>query len=31
MVTRMLRECGMYLGEPADLMTARPDDNREGY
>lgn len=31
MVTRMLRDCGMYLGEERDLMSADAEDNREGY
>lgn len=31
MVTRMLHDCGMYLGEERDLMSANAEDNREGY
>lgn len=31
MVTRLLHECGLYLGNPEDLMPPEEEDNREGY
>jgi len=31
MVTRMLHECGVYLGEDKDLLPPSAEDNREGY
>lgn len=31
MITRMLYECGVYLGGEEDLLPASVEDNREGY
>ena len=31
MVTRLLVECGMYVGESSDLLPPSAEDNKEGY
>lgn len=31
MITGLLQQCGLYLGEPEALMPPHPEDNAEGY